>query len=191
MIFDFLILHCVYYIEFNFWWNTFVELGSEYPRRSGSIRSSKKAVDKEDAVEPVGEEKESKEDDGSKSLNHTDDGFAISSTFEKSINLSTNLENIENPSESVLTPPSSKKTPNNRKVPACHTREEGNTEVTSTQGSEQTNEKNQLTPHRKSSRLFQKGKLNGRLNGLHHHWDDIWFYIVFIIFNLIFDELYL
>jgi len=89
----------------------------------------------------------------------------ISPTFENSINLSTNLEKIENPSESVLTPPSSKKTPKNKKVPASRTREEDNTEMISTQVLEQTNAdaNEQLTPHRKSSRLFRKGKLDSPL----------------------------
>jgi len=125
-------------------------------------------VDEKDAVEPVGEEEESKEDDGNESLNRTDDGFVISPTFENSINLSTNLENIENPSESLHTPASSKKTTNNKKVPASHTREEDNTEMICTQVLEQANAdaKEQLTPHRKSSRLFQKGELNCPLVGL-------------------------
>jgi len=84
------------------------------------------------------------------------------------MNLSTNLEKSENPSESVFTPPSSKKTPKNKKVSASHTREEDDTEMISTQVLEQTNAEanEQLTPHRKSSRLFQKGELNCPLVGL-------------------------
>jgi len=114
--------------------------------------------------ELVGEKEESKEDGGNKSLNSKEDGITMSPSLEKkSINLSTNSENIENPSESPLIPASPKETPKGKKVLASHTREKDNTDGISTQGSEQTNEKNQLTPHRKSSRLFQKGNLNGRL----------------------------
>ena len=89
----------------------------------------------------------------------------ISPNFENSTNLLNNLENIEHTSESVLTPASSKKTPKNNKVLASHAREKDNAEVISTQGLEQTNAeaKNQLTPHRRSSTLFQKGKLNSPL----------------------------
>jgi len=124
-------------------------------------------VDKEDAVEPVREEEESKvefkEDDRSESLNRKENGIAMSPSLEKkSINLSTNLGNIENPSESILIPASPKETPKqkDKKVLESHTPEEDNTEMISTQVLGQTNAdaKEQLTPYRKSSKLFQKGK---------------------------------
>ena len=175
-------LHIIF-ILINF---SFKELGSESPRKSGSNRKSKKAVDNEDAAELVVEEKgskeESKEDDGSESVNCKEDGIAMSPSLKKlAINVSTNLKNIENPSDSVLSPASPKRTPKHKKLIAAHTREAENTEMISTQGLEQTNTeaKKQLTlmtPHRKSSRLFQKGELfNPLVVYKHRDRDDILF----------------